>query len=163
MTKRLSVISILVLLTLLVPTMTALAEEIAPPIWKGLAADPERADRAWMDPPDAVREAAEVMELGGPVPLNSLWYLRNGAFDDDGMSFDVPMYWDGVAGDYTSYGSFHYENYDAIGDPADWGFAFKIDGTSGSSADRNAYLYQEVTMPAGYYWVDIHSSIYGSP
>ncbi len=167
MNTKLRVALILAILaSLLLPSVVS-AAEIAPPIKKSLEGDPSRTGYAWLDAPsDAMDAAVELAAatspgapFGGPVPAAGRWYLLNGAFDDDWNS-STPMFWKVHAGDADSYGSFEYVNNDATGAVVDRGFAFTIINNEVTSF-HNAYLYQEITLPQGDYWIDLHSSIYG--
>jgi len=167
MTKKLGITLLVATVASLLVITVAFALALAPPVEKALVEDPSREDTAWMQPPEAAMEAAAELAdqttvnapFGGPVPAAGHWYLLNGAFDDD-WDGNTPLFWNVYAGDADEYGMFHYENFDASGNPVDWGFYFAIDNNE-VKADNNAYLYQEISLPAGDYWVDVHSTIYG--
>lgn len=92
------------------------------------------------------------------APVAVKWYLQNGAFDDQ-WDGDVPLFWKLYAGDADAYGPLDFLSPDAAGEVFDKAFVLQIinDEVKG---DRNAYLYQEVRLPAGDYWVTVHSTIY---
>jgi len=94
-----------------------------------------------------------------PAVTSSKWYLDNGAFDDlwDG---DVPRSWQVYRGDVDAYGSLNFLNPAGSGPVVDNAFVFQIinDEVKGN---RNAYLYQDITLPSGDYWLSVNSTMYG--
>lgn len=93
-------------------------------------------------------------------PATGKWYLQNGAFDEawDG---DVPQSWQVYPGSADAYGALDFLHSATAGEVNDNAFVFLIvnDEVKG---DRNAYLYQEITLPRGDYWINVHSTIYGT-
>jgi len=168
MFKKFYLIVALAVSASLLMTSVAFADELPPPVQKSLLADPSRKDTAWMEPPAAAVQAGADLAaqteagtaFGGPVPAGGYWYLMNGAFDDDWEN-TTPSFWKVHAGDADSYGSFSFDNRDNSGMTVDRGFAFTIINNEVKS-DHNAYLYQEISLPTGEYWVEAHSSIYAA-
>lgn len=115
----------------------------------------------WAGPIDPAEKlpAAPGLEEGPPATATK-GYLQNGAFDE-AWSGDVPRAWQVYPGDADAFGSLEFlstANSLPVGDNA---FVFQIvnDEVKGN---RNAYLYQEITLPHGDYWVNVHSTIYGA-
>lgn len=94
------------------------------------------------------------------APTTARWYLRNGAFDEQ-WDGDVPQFWQIYPGDADAYGPLDFLNPDASDEVTDNAFVFKIVNDEVKS-DRNAYLYQGLTLPPGDYWLNVHLSIYGA-
>jgi len=168
MFKKFNLIVVLAVFASLLITSVAAAGELPPPVQKSLLVDPSRTDTAWMEPPAAAVEAGADLAaqteagaaFGGPVPAGGYWYLMNGAFDDN-WDGNAPLFWKVYPGDADSYGSFDFDNRDNGGLTVDRGFAFTIINNEVKS-DHNAYLYQEISLPTGAYWVEAHSSIYAA-
>jgi hypothetical protein len=168
MFKKFYLIVALAVSASLLMTSVAFAGELPPPVQKSLLADPSRKDTAWMAPPEAAVEAGADLAaqteagaaFGGPVPAGGYWYLMNGAFDDN-WDGNAPLFWKVHPGDADSYGSFEFDNRDSGGMTVDRGFAFTIINNEVKS-DHNAYVYQEISLPTGQYWVEAHSSIYAA-
>ncbi len=122
-------------LILLITSTTALAGPM-PPAEKEVAGDPE-----------------------GRAPVTAHWFLQNGAFDEpwDG---DVPASWQVYPGDADAYGALNFLNPDATVQLNDNAFVFQIINNE-IKGNQNAYLYQEMMLPRGDYWIELHSTIYG--
>ncbi len=87
------------------------------------------------------------------------WYLRNGAFD--GLwEGDMPQAWQVYRGDADAYGSLDFLSPDGSGPVIDNAFVFQIVNNE-VKGNRNAYLYQEITLPSGDYWLSVSSTVYG--
>jgi len=158
MSKKLFLGLVLGVVASLLLSTVASAGPIPPYVKKSLVEDPNRAGVAWIAPSDAAKAAAATIVPGGPLPLAGIWYLRNGAFDDDQAEVLSPAGWTVYAGDADEYGTFGYKpRTSAVA--WDWGFAFTIINNE-VKKNHNAYLYQEIALPAGDFWVDLHSSIY---
>jgi len=136
MRKQSSIMSSLVVLGLLLLSTMVLAGPL-PPANKVISAPPDDAS-----------------------PATVQWYLRNGAFDEpwDG---DVPLSWKVYPGNADAYGSFDFQSPDASGEVTDHAFFFQIINDE-IKADRNAYLYQELTLSPGDYWLNVHTVIFGA-
>jgi hypothetical protein len=87
-------------------------------------------------------------------------YLRNGAFDEQ-WEGNVPQFWTVYPGDADDYGPLSFLSSDAAHEMQDEAFVLQINNDEVES-DRNAYVYQELTLPAGDYWINVHLAIYGT-
>jgi hypothetical protein len=113
-------------------------------------------DLDWMDPTEAVRELGKIAEqegVGGPVPIAGTWYLRNGAFDQ-GWSNGTPTAWMVNSGAASLYGQLPMGTYNNV----TWDSAFQFQFNQGG----NAYLYQNIYLPGGNYWIDLHSTVFAA-
>jgi hypothetical protein len=98
--------------------------------------------------------------LGDQPLATGKWYLRNGAFDE-AWDRNVPQSWQAYPGDADAYGPLDFLGSGAASDLLDNAFVFHIVNNK-VRGDQNAYLYQEITLPRGDYWINVHSTIYGT-
>ncbi len=114
---------------------------------------------AWAGPLPPANKLVET-PAGELVPVTGIWYLRNGAFDEpwDG---DVPQSWQVYPGDADAYGPLDFLNPGPTSDVVDNAFVFQIVNNE-VKGGHDAYLYQEITLPQGDYWINVHSTIYGT-
>jgi hypothetical protein len=109
-------------------------------------------------PASKLGEESETEAEEAPAPVTAKWFLLNGAFDGQ-WDGDVPQFWKVYAGDADAYGKLDLLGLDATGGVVDQAFAFQIIDNE-VTGDHNAYLYQEMVLSAGDYWVTAHSTIY---
>ncbi len=152
MNKKLLVACSLALVTALLLTTAAFAYPTGPFGKESEDAPP---------PKDAARKAEQLKEqtsadtpYSGPIPAGGIWYLLNGSFDDD-WDGNTPLQWTVEQGDASSFGQGPWRNRSS-----DAYFFFEI--TLIENRPRNAYLFQEIELNPGQYWVEARSTMYGT-
>jgi hypothetical protein len=95
-----------------------------------------------------------------PAAVAARWYLSNGAFDES-WDGDVPRSWQVYPGNADAFGALDFLDPSSGDELSDNAFVFHIVNDE-VEADRNAYLYQTLALPRGDYWINVHSTIYGT-